>query len=93
MFNGSVVTFILLERQLILLFTFSVQADWNGGGGKTSVPAVTRRKDIGRTRHSTNIFPGGTARAEDPGLNDAREAAKAVPPGKRPPQWKSAAFF
>ena len=37
--------------------------------------------------------PGGTARAEDPGLSDAREAAKAVPPGKRPPQWKSAAFF
>ena len=39
------------------------------------------------------IFPGGTARAEDPGLSDAREASKAVPPGKRPPQWKSAAFF
>ncbi|ANU24594.1 hypothetical protein BCM40_15075 [Planococcus donghaensis] len=27
----------------------------------------------------------GTARAEDPGLSAAREAAEAVPPGKRPP--------
>jgi len=34
--------------------------------------------------------PGGTARAEDPGLNAVKEAAEAVPPGKRPPQWKSA---
>ena len=42
--------------------------------------------------------PGGTAKAEDPGPNEVREAAEAVPPesvrrrapGKRPPQWKSA---
>lgn len=37
--------------------------------------------------------PGGTARAEDPGLSAAKEAAKAVPPGKRPPKWKSATSF
>jgi len=30
--------------------------------------------------------PGGTARVLDPGLSAAREAAKAVPPGKRPLQ-------
>jgi len=30
--------------------------------------------------------PRGIARALDPGLSTAREAAKAVPPGKRPPQ-------
>ena len=28
--------------------------------------------------------PAGTARAEDPGLSAAREAAEAVPAGKRP---------
>jgi hypothetical protein len=60
---------------------------------KKIAPAVTRRKDIGRTGYSTNIFPGGTARAEDPGLSAAREAAEAVPPGKRPLQWKSATSF
>jgi len=30
--------------------------------------------------------PGGSARALDPGLSAAKEAAKAVPPGKRPQQ-------
>ncbi|WP_301244914.1 hypothetical protein [Sporosarcina highlanderae] len=29
--------------------------------------------------------PWGSARAEDLGLRGAREAAEAVPPGKRPP--------
>mgnify|MGYP007125763455 CR=1 FL=1 len=33
--------------------------------------------------------PRGLARALDPGLSDAREAAKALPSGKRPQQWKS----
>jgi len=30
--------------------------------------------------------PRGLARALDPGLSSAREAAKALPPGKRPQQ-------
>jgi len=30
--------------------------------------------------------PGGTARDLDPGLSKVREAAKALPPGKRPQQ-------
>ncbi len=37
--------------------------------------------------------PRGTARALDPGLSTAKEAAKAVPPGKRPSQWKSTFLF
>ena len=34
----------------------------------------------------------GLARAEDTGRSIAKEAAEAVPPGKRPLQWKSATF-
>ena len=33
--------------------------------------------------------PRGSARVLDPGLSIAKEAAKAVPPGKRSWQWKS----
>ena len=36
--------------------------------------------------------PRGLARALDPGPSIAREAAKEVPPGKRPLQWKSTFF-
>ncbi len=36
--------------------------------------------------------PGRSARTLDPGLSNAKEAAKALPPGKRPLQWKSATF-
>ena len=37
--------------------------------------------------------PRGLARALDPGLSLAKEAAKALPSGKRPPQWKSTIFI
>ena len=37
--------------------------------------------------------PGRLARALDPGLSLAKEAAKALPSGKRPQQWKSTYFI
>ena len=37
--------------------------------------------------------PEGTARDLDPGLRNAREAAKALPLGKRTPKWKSTFFI
>ena len=37
--------------------------------------------------------PRGLARALDPGLSMAKEAAKALPSGKRPSQWKSTYFI
>ena len=51
------------------------------------------------TSHSFQLIemevatPGGLARALDPGLSTAREAAKALPPGKLPPQCKSTHFI
>ena len=33
------------------------------------------------------------ARALDPGLSTAKEAAKALPPGKRPSKWKSTLYM
>ena len=49
------------------------------GGGKTSPPAVTRRKDIG---HSTNIFPAGKAKCRNP-LERTVRVSSAQARGKR----------
>jgi len=37
--------------------------------------------------------PRGLARVLDPGLSLAKEAAKALPSGKRPQQWKSTLYI
>ena len=37
--------------------------------------------------------PRGLASVLDPGLSLAKEAAKALPSGKRPQQWKSVFLF
>ena len=80
-------------EQCAFIFT-RISVDWNGGGVKQLLLLLHRCASfVAKIRTMVLIFPGGTARALDPGLSNAKEAAKARAPGKRPPKWKSQHFL